>query len=82
VTDWPNQDSAFLDIVRGIRKATNDLTIKSISANQERLWNIPYARNLLFTGRENVLKRLNDALKTSKAAAISGLGGIVRREVT
>ncbi len=82
VTDWPNQDNAFLDIVRGIRKAINDLTIKGVPTNQERLWNIPYARNLLFTGRENVLKRLNDALKTSKAAAISGLGGIVRREVT
>jgi len=76
VTDWPNQDSAFLDIVRGIRKAIEDLTIKGVPANQERLWYIPYARNPLFTGRENILKRLNDALKTSKAAALSGLGGI------
>ena len=76
MTDWPNQDNAFLDIVRGIRKAINDLTIKDIPANQERLWNIPYARNPLFTGRENVLTRLYDALKTSKTAAISGLGGI------
>src|SRR6266705_4156000 len=61
VTDWPNQDSAFLDIVRGIRKAINDLTIKGVPANQERLWTIPYARNPLFTGRENVLTRLYDA---------------------
>src|SRR6266702_608813 len=76
VTDWPNQDNAFLDIVRGIRKAINDLTIKGVPANQERLWNIPYARNPLFTGRENVLTRLYDALKTNKTAAISGLGGI------
>src|SRR6266702_5951226 len=76
VTDWPNQDNAFLDIVRGIRKAINDLTIKGVPTNQERLWNIPYARNPLFTGRENVLTRQYDALKTSKTAAISGLGGI------
>ncbi len=76
VTNWSNQDDAFVDVVRGIRKAINDLTIKSIPVNQERLWNIPYARNPLFTGRENVLKRLNDALKASKTAAISGLGGI------
>jgi tetratricopeptide (TPR) repeat protein len=76
VTDWPNQDSAYLDIVRGIRKAINDLTIKRVPTNQERLWTIPYARNLLFTGRENVLTKLDDALKTSKAAALSGLGGI------
>ena len=76
VTDWPNQDNAFLDIVRRIRKAIDDLTIKGVPANQERLWNIPSARNPLFTGRENILTRLNDALKTSKTAALSGLGGI------
>src|SRR6266480_1978654 len=61
VTDWPNQDNAFLDIVRGIRKAIDDLAIKSIPVNQERLWNIPSARNPLFTGRETVLQRRNDS---------------------
>src|SRR6266480_6136977 len=76
MTDWPNQDNAFLDIVQGIRKAIDVLSIKSVPANQEHLWNIPYARNPLFTGRENVLKRLYEALKTSKTAAISGMGGI------
>jgi tetratricopeptide (TPR) repeat protein len=76
VTNWPNQDDAFVDIVRGIRKAIDDPTFESIPVNQERLWNIPYACNPLFTGRENVLKRLNDALRASKTAAISGLGGI------
>ncbi len=76
VTNWPNQDDAFVDIVRGIRKAIDDLTIKGIPVNQERLWNIPYARNPLFTGRENVLKRIYEALSMSRTAAISGLGGI------
>jgi hypothetical protein len=52
------------------------------------IWNVPYQRNPLFTGREDVLKRLYDALRAGKTAAlaqpqaISGLGGIVRREVT
>jgi tetratricopeptide (TPR) repeat protein len=82
VTDWPNQDNAFLDIVRGIRKAIDDLVIKGVPTNQERLWNIPYERNLLFTGRENVLTRLNDALKASKTAALSGLGGIGKTQTT
>ena len=46
------------------------------------IWNIPYQRNPLFTGREDVLKRLYDALRAGKTAAlaqpqaISGLGGI------
>ncbi len=54
VTNWSNQDSAFLDIVRGIRKAIDDLTFKSAPAYQERPRNIPYARNHLFTSHENV----------------------------
>jgi tetratricopeptide (TPR) repeat protein len=46
------------------------------------IWNVPYQRNPLFTGREDVLKRLYDALRAGKTAAlaqpqaISGLGGI------
>jgi tetratricopeptide (TPR) repeat protein len=46
------------------------------------LWNVPYRRNAYFTGREDILKMLSDALRTSKTAAltqpqaISGLGGI------
>src|ERR1700693_1348360 len=34
------------------------------------IWNVPYQRNPLFTGREDVLKRLYDALRGSKAAAL------------
>jgi tetratricopeptide (TPR) repeat protein len=46
------------------------------------IWNVPYQRNLLFTGREDVLKKLFVALREGKKAAlaqpqaISGLGGI------
>ncbi len=44
------------------------------------LWNVPFQRNQYFTGREDVLKKLHNALKSDKAAAlaqaISGLGGI------
>jgi tetratricopeptide (TPR) repeat protein len=46
------------------------------------IWNIPYQRNPLFTGREEVLERLYEALRAGKTAAlaqpqaISGLGGI------
>lgn len=43
-------------------------------------WNVPFQRNLYFTGREDILKELHNALKSDKAAAlaqaISGLGGI------
>jgi hypothetical protein len=53
------------------------------------LWNIPYLRNPVFTGREEVLAHLAEklhsgeavALAQSQVQAISGLGGIVRHEV-
>jgi hypothetical protein len=43
-------------------------------------WNVPYLRNALFTGREELLEQLNVRLTTGKASvlpqAIKGLGGI------
>src|SRR5260370_1209705 len=45
------------------------------------VWNLPYTRNTLFTGRENLLQQLHTNLTASKAAvrteheAIKGLGG-------
>src|SRR5205085_7320937 len=47
------------------------------------LWNVPYNRNLLFTGREDILTHLHNALTSedqpialAQPQAISGLGGI------
>jgi hypothetical protein len=46
------------------------------------IWHIPYQRNPFFTGREEVLTRIHDALQTDTTVAlshpqgISGLGGI------
>jgi len=96
VTKWRRRDDAFADIVKGIRASIHDLTNTGKTANpsivsdttsqektqSEQIWNIPYQRNLLFTGREDVLKKLSEALKSGKTAtlaqpqAISGLGGI------
>ena len=45
-------------------------------------WNVPFRRNLFFTGRENILTQLHTILEKEKTAAlsqahaISGLGGI------
>jgi hypothetical protein len=39
-------------------------------------WNVPLSKNPFFTGREDVLQKLEAALKSTGAAALSGLGGI------
>jgi tetratricopeptide (TPR) repeat protein len=95
VITWHTLDEALADVVQGIREAIDDLTRKEQSANpsiaagttsvgvvQVSIWNVPYARNALFTGRKDVLKRLYKTLKAGKTTAltqpqaISGLGGI------
>src|SRR6266699_1740708 len=46
------------------------------------LWNVPYQQNPFFTGREDILHQLHQALRADNAVAlshpqgISGLGGI------
>src|SRR6266568_9648597 len=95
VTSWTTHDDAFTDIVRGIRASIHDLTNSGKTANlslasgttasgttRVSIWNVPYQRNPLFTGREEVLNQLYKALRAGKTAAlaqsqaISGLGGI------
>ena len=52
-----------------------------------RVWNIPYHRNLYFTGREDMLQVLHDHLIAAKVTAltqsqaISGLGGVGKTQI-
>jgi serine/threonine protein kinase len=49
------------------------------------IWNVPYRRNMFFTGREQVLAILHDTFRSGKVAiktqAVSGLGGIGKTQV-
>ena len=49
------------------------------------IWNVPYRRNRNFTGREQVLDSLYDALRSGQSAAltqaISGLGGVGKTQL-
>ncbi len=91
ITLWRNRDEAFKNIVQGIGVALEEvhlLTFGGLPSAFPRLWNIPYAPNPFFTGQGALLARLADMLKAGQPAAlsqpqaISGLGGIVRHEVT
>jgi hypothetical protein len=94
VTSWPKRDEALADVARGIREAIEEVHSKLFSVPTSSpamlpvrpagtpLWNIPHERNPFFTGREQVLQTLRQALTRESAAAltqiqaISGLGGI------
>src|SRR6266699_353602 len=97
ITSWPNRDEAFKDVATGIRKAVMELQDKRASrhppattttsstgplAPTATLWNVPFARNPFFTGRDAILADLGSTLTTTQRAAItqpqaiSGLGGI------
>jgi tetratricopeptide (TPR) repeat protein len=45
------------------------------------LWNIPFARNLCFTGREDHLEWLHTQLHTMHTVVINGLGGIGKTQL-
>lgn len=90
ISQWRNRDEAFVDITKGIRAAlaeSQDLTLSTPLAPFPRIWNIPYARNWVFTGRERVLTQLAESLQTgrptalSQPQAISGLGGIGKTQI-
>ncbi len=82
VTTWPSHDEAFQDILLGMRRILEQKEPQERESVQTFVWNLPYTRNALFTGRENLLQQLHANLASNKAAiltqpqAISGLGGI------
>ena len=87
ITSWKDQDQAFADVAAGIRRAIEDRKASAPHAALPPIWNVPYLRNPMFTGHEQLLERIADALKAeqttalSQAQAISGLGGIGKTQI-
>jgi len=92
ITSWRNRDAAFTQVAREIEatlKKLQQLTIAAPSTHFPKIWQIPYPRNPMFTGREDLLKELQDLLLTKKTAtqaqpqtqAVSGLGGVGKTQL-
>src|SRR5216110_157854 len=85
ITQWRNRDAAFANVAQGIRAALQELQRLTVSTPRTplpRIWNVPYPRNPVFTGREEILSQIETQLQKgqitaiSQAQALSGLGGI------
>ncbi|MDR4460475.1 MAG: TIR domain-containing protein [Nitrospirales bacterium] len=83
IASWKNKDEAWTEVAKGIRLIVQGLSRQpNPSANQrpnahwKPAWNIPLERNPFFTGREEILGEIHEALVSTKRAALSGLGGI------
>ena len=61
-------------------KSTRELGL--VRGDEVPFWNVPYRQNPFFTGRENILTHLHEALRSNKSAtsmqpyALTGLGGV------
>ena len=81
---WPNQDTAWLNVVEGILRIAQEHSehIQNKLEPTKLIWNIPYRQNPYFTGRKALLKILRQKLATkhttalTQTQAITGLGGI------
>ena len=85
---WSNKDEAFSQIVKGIKETIDELRSKIATPSADRplpLWNVPYWRNLFFTGREAVLTDLERAFVSREVPlqvqTLSGLAGVGKTQV-
>jgi hypothetical protein len=92
IASWHSRDEAFTEVAREIRAALDELQRLSFSAPPVELptiWQVPFQRNPVFTGREDLLHELQELLKTKQTAtlsqpqtqAISGLGGVGKTQL-
>ncbi len=83
VTSWSDRDAALLNVIKGIRKAVEDLNMQRVKPQTSSRntastsatmttpsppWNVLLQRNPFFTGREAILTDLH-TMFTSKGAA-------------
>ncbi|WP_165423325.1 FxSxx-COOH system tetratricopeptide repeat protein [Ktedonosporobacter rubrisoli] len=92
VSEWEDQDRAYVEIVEGIVKAIEDSAgsssqrTGSLQDKQDHIWNIPYRSNPFFTARDELLNTISETFianrgETPFMLAISGLAGIGKTQL-
>jgi hypothetical protein len=90
ITRWRDRDAAWTDVVTCIRRALDERLKLDTALPQPSgptYWNVPFARNPFFTGRETLLAELHTRFQNDQANALSqpqamnGLGGIGKTQV-
>jgi tetratricopeptide (TPR) repeat protein len=74
ITKWTDRDEAWTNVAAGIRRSIEDLSLLPASTTRAalpKIWNIPYARNSFFLGRDELLARLHTQLQAGQTTAIS-----------
>jgi tetratricopeptide (TPR) repeat protein len=77
IAAWQHRDEAYTEIVKSIRGFVHNKQVPPMRCS---LLNLPFRRNPLFTGREEILQKLHATLASGKETAlvqaIKGMGGI------
>jgi tetratricopeptide (TPR) repeat protein/transcriptional regulator with XRE-family HTH domain len=78
----PSQPPVSEDKLATLAASLHDQPVPLLAGDTHALWHVPYQRNPLFTGREELLTQLHDLLNKNTAVALTqthalcGLGGI------
>jgi tetratricopeptide (TPR) repeat protein len=93
VSEWTHTDEALTAVVKGIRKAIEELVSRvgirwRVDRSQYPFYNVPYRPNQFFTGREDELRGLQryffsaeQPFQETRIQALSGLGGVGKTQL-
>ncbi|HEY7415977.1 MAG TPA: toll/interleukin-1 receptor domain-containing protein, partial [Ktedonobacteraceae bacterium] len=68
ISTWQDQDAAFKQVAEAIKRCIREQAVPATTKCQ--LLNLPFRRNPIFTGREEVLEKLHAALQQHRTTAL------------
>ena len=73
ITEWPNRETAFRNVAKGIRAAALEISARLVIP--KRISRISYTRNPTFVGRDEELESLRSTFDRQRIVAVTGRGG-------